>query len=252
MIYENYPVGEMASEGLGGKGLGSLRVHGSEAVERTNYDLNVLIGPVGEGIEIEIRYNGKVYEGKGIERVVDHLERVIGGFIAGTEKRVTEIGYLSGEERGQLLEAFNDTEAAYPADKTIVELFGEQVERKPDRVAVVDEGEEISYRELDERSNQLGHYLRERGVREETLVPICIDRSVEMMVGATGDTEGGGCVCADRSGVSGGADPVYGGRCRGRDRGNDGGIPGFVQGSGRKRCCWMGRRSGSVACRRGG
>ena len=192
LVYENYPVGEMASEGLGGKGLESLRVHGSEAVERPHYDLNMMISPVDGRLEIAIRYNGCVYEGKGIERVVDHLERVIEGFIAGTEKRVTEIGYLSGEERGQLLEAFNDTEAAYPADKTIVELFGEQVERTPDRVAVVDEGEEISYRELDERSNQLGHYLRERGVREETLVPICIDRSVEMIVGILGILKAGG------------------------------------------------------------
>ena len=105
---------------------------------------------------------------------------------------MTEIGYLSGEERRELLETFNDTAVSYPADKTIVELFGEQVERTPDRVAVVDEGEEISYRELDERSNQLGHYLRERGVGEETLVPICIDRSVELIVGILGILKAGG------------------------------------------------------------
>ena len=64
VIYENYPVGELGGEGLGEKGLGSLRMRASEVVERTNYDLNVVMGPVGEGIGIEIRYNGKVYEGK--------------------------------------------------------------------------------------------------------------------------------------------------------------------------------------------
>jgi non-ribosomal peptide synthetase component F len=82
-----------------------------------------------------------------------------------------------------LLYEFNDTAVEYPQDKTIVELFEEQVVRTPDNVAVVFEAEQLSYQQLNEKANQLAHYLRSKGVREETLVPICIERSLEMIIG---------------------------------------------------------------------
>ncbi|MBN8758761.1 amino acid adenylation domain-containing protein, partial [Variovorax sp.] len=89
-------------------------------------------------------------------------------------------------------EVFNRTEAAYDRDKTVVELFEEQVARTPWSVAVVDEGGEVTYRELEERSNQLGHYLRERGVGVGVLVPLCVERSVEMVIGILGIIKAGG------------------------------------------------------------
>ena len=82
-----------------------------------------------------------------------------------------------------MLYEFNDTAVEYPQDKTIVELFEEQVVRTPDNVAVVFEAEQLSYQQLNEKANQLAHYLRSKGVREETLVPICIERSLEMIIG---------------------------------------------------------------------
>jgi len=81
---------------------------------------------------------------------------------------------------------------AYPKDKTVVDLFGEQARRTPEAVAVVFEEERLTYGELEERSNRLGHYLRKKGVVAETLVPICIERSLEMVVGILGILKAGG------------------------------------------------------------
>ncbi|MGF7218771.1 amino acid adenylation domain-containing protein [Spirosoma lacussanchae] len=80
----------------------------------------------------------------------------------------------------------------YPADKTLIDLFVEQVARTPDYVAVVYEGEVLTYRELDKQANQLAHYLLKKGVANETLVPICVERSLEMIVGLLGILKAGG------------------------------------------------------------
>ena len=205
----------------------------------------------GDELGMQVEYSTDIYDGAFIERMIGHYRNLLREVTRRPEQAIDHIDFLSGAERRELLEAFNDTEASYPSDKTIVGLFGEQAERTPDRVAVVDEGEEVSYRELDERSNQLGHYLRERGVREETLVPICMDRSVELIVGILGILKAGGAYVP--------IDPGYPEeRVRYMVEDAGGGVVVTTEGyrglfgEGERWCCWMGRRSGSVACRRGG
>src|SRR5687768_12064239 len=80
----------------------------------------------------------------------------------------------------------------YPRDKTIVDLFDEQVKKTPDHIAVAFENTTLTYQELYEKSNQLAHYLSAFGVREEILVPICINRSLEMIIGIMGILKAGG------------------------------------------------------------
>jgi len=99
---------------------------------------------------------------------------------------------LTKAEEQQLLVEFNDTAVDYPKDKTIVDLFEEQAEKTPQAIAVVFEEEQLTYQGLNERANRLAHYLGSRGVKEETLVPICIERSVEMIVGIMGILKAGG------------------------------------------------------------
>ena len=79
--------------------------------------------------------------------------------------------------------SWNDTQADYPQDRCIHQLFADQAQRTPDATAVVFEGQSLSYRDLDERSNQLARYLRESGVGPEVLVGICVERSLEMVIG---------------------------------------------------------------------
>src|SRR5206468_2355920 len=95
-------------------------------------------------------------------------------------------------ERHRLLMAFNANETTYPWDKTIISLFEEQVRARPDSIALVFEEQELTYGELNARSNQLAHYLRSKGVQQEMLVPVCIERSAELIIALLGILKAGG------------------------------------------------------------
>lgn len=95
-------------------------------------------------------------------------------------------------ELQQLLVGWNDTEAAYPKEQSIPQLFEIQVERTPEKVALVFDGQELSYRELNAQANQLAHHLRTLGVGPEVLVGICMERSLKMIVGMLGILKAGG------------------------------------------------------------
>ena len=99
---------------------------------------------------------------------------------------------MSKEEERELTEVFNDTKVDYPKAGTIVSLFEAQVEQSPNAVALVYEGEEMTYKELNKRANQLAHYLSNQGVAQESLVGICMDRSMEMIIGLLGILKAGG------------------------------------------------------------
>jgi amino acid adenylation domain-containing protein len=99
---------------------------------------------------------------------------------------------LTAAERHQLLVEWNDTHAAFPKDLCIHQLFEAQVEQTPDAVAVVFEDEQLTYGELNRRAHQLAHHLRTLGVGPDTLVGICVERSLEMIVGLLGILKAGG------------------------------------------------------------
>ncbi|MGI8581609.1 MAG: non-ribosomal peptide synthetase [Chitinophagaceae bacterium] len=98
---------------------------------------------------------------------------------------------LTASEEHQLLVEFNHTASEYPKDKTIVDLFEEQAARTPAATALVFKEKELTYNELNEKANQFGHYLRSKGIMEEILVPICIERSLEMIIGILGILKAG-------------------------------------------------------------
>ncbi|MFC5699787.1 amino acid adenylation domain-containing protein, partial [Cohnella faecalis] len=109
-----------------------------------------------------------------------------------TEKQLKAIELLSAEEKRQLLHAFNDTKATYPANQTIHGLFEEQVKKTPDHTAVVLESESLTYAELNGRANQLARVLRGKGVGADRIVGILAERSLEMIVGILGILKAGG------------------------------------------------------------
>ena len=99
---------------------------------------------------------------------------------------------ITGEEKHRVLFDFNNTRVEYPLDRTVVDLFEEQVKKKPDNIAVVCESESITYRELNEKANRLAQSLREEGVKQETIVGIMTDRSIHYVVGILGVMKAGG------------------------------------------------------------
>src|SRR5690606_5701111 len=107
-----------------------------EVFERTNYDLNVLVSPSDASLGIDISYNTNNYDASAFKRLAYHFDRLIHEFTESPDRPLSTINYLSDDERHELLHTFNDTQVAYPRDKTIVDLFEEQVSRTPDSVAL--------------------------------------------------------------------------------------------------------------------
>ncbi len=147
---------------------------------------------MGEGIIGVFEYNTDIFAGETIDRMTQHLQTLLAGIVANPNHPISELPLMTEAERNQLLVEWNNTAVEYPKDKCIHQLFEAQVKKTPDAVAVVFEGEQLTYQQLNAKANQLAHYLQSLGVKLETLVGICLERSVEMVVGLLGILKAGG------------------------------------------------------------
>ncbi|HSL71820.1 MAG TPA: condensation domain-containing protein, partial [Longimicrobiales bacterium] len=139
-----------------------------------------------------MEYNRDLYESETIERLVASYERVLQAVVTDAEQRAWEIELLSENERRQIIHGWNETAAAYPRELLLSELFETQAACTPETVALRFEDTAHTYRELNERSNQLAHYLQRSGVGPDVLVGILMHRSVEMIVAVLGILKAGG------------------------------------------------------------
>ena len=162
------------------------------ALDVAKFDLTLEVREGADGLEAYLEYNTDLFDQETIERMAGHLEVLLEAAVQVPETAIGELPLLTEAERQQILVDWNDTAAEYPRDKCIHQLFEEQAARTPDAVAVEYEEEQLTYRQLNERSNQLAHYLRKLGVEQETLVGICVERSLEMVVGILGILKAGG------------------------------------------------------------
>ena len=164
-----------------------------ETQERTNYPFNVSVDDTGEGFDLTVQTEASVVSP---ERVLGYLCCAIKGIVeaqeAAPETPVMDIPVLPEHERKLLTETFNDNQEPYPRDVLIHELFEKQVSRRPQGLAVVYEGRELNYAELNARANRLARFLRSRGVGPDDRVAICVDRGIEMVIGLMGILKAGG------------------------------------------------------------
>jgi amino acid adenylation domain-containing protein len=121
-----------------------------------------------------------------------HFERLLESIVANPDQPISELSLLTEEERHQLLVEWNDTKRPFPSDDCLHELFERQVGQTPEAVALVFEGKELTYRELNQRANQLAHRLRNVGVGPDVVVGICMERSLEMVIAVLGILKAGG------------------------------------------------------------
>ena len=156
------------------------------------YDLNLSIRGDGEGLSGSLVFNADIYDASTIRQMLKHFEVILETMTAGADQRIDDLILLSENEERRQLSEWNSTQASYPHDRTIHQLFEEQVKRTPLHTAVVFEGGRLTYRELDERANRLAHYLRDRGVSADVLVALCLNRSAEMIVALLGVLKAGG------------------------------------------------------------
>ncbi|MCL1471379.1 non-ribosomal peptide synthetase [Argonema antarcticum] len=155
------------------------------------FDLSLYIEERGEEFMATIEYNTDIFEAATIARTSEHFQQLLTAIVANPDRRVNELPLLTSSEKQQLLD-WNCTQTDYPKDACIHELFEAQVERTPDAVAVVFKDRQLTYRELNQQADRLADYLRELGVRSEVLVGICVERSLEMVVGLLGILKAGG------------------------------------------------------------
>ncbi|RFT61006.1 hypothetical protein D0U04_30795, partial [Bacillus clarus] len=148
-----------------------LEVKNANMEEQTSYDFNVIVVP-GEEFKVRLNYNANVYDHTSVERIRGHLIQVIKQVVNNPQICIQDLELVTAEEKTQILEVFNDTTTEYPREKTIHQLFEEQVERTPDQIAAVFEGQQLTYRELNERANRLARTLRDEGVQANQLVGI--------------------------------------------------------------------------------
>jgi amino acid adenylation domain-containing protein len=143
-------------------------------------------------LSVSVDYDERRYSHHFIMRFIIHFEKTLRMAVADAGQLVDDLEMLSAEERRLLLAEWNQTERPYPRNRRIHDLFTEQAERTPERVALISEGQRVSYRELNRRTNHLAHYLQRLGVGPEVVVGLCLKRSVEMIVAVIGALKAGG------------------------------------------------------------
>ena len=160
--------------------------------EEAKFDLIFSLVEEHGGLKVRAFYSTDLFDSDTVFRMIGHYERLLDGIVANPDQRLSELPLLTSAERHQLLVEWNDTKADYPRNACIHHLFEAQVERTPEATAVVFEGRKLTYRELNARANQLAHYLKKRAVGPDVLVGICVERSLEMVVGLLGILKAGG------------------------------------------------------------
>ncbi|KST68574.1 amino acid adenylation domain-containing protein [Mastigocoleus testarum] len=160
--------------------------------QTVRFDLEVHLWEVGEQLDGYLVYNTDLFNKTTITQIANNFQTLLKAIVADPEQQVFSLPLLTVDERHQLLNRWNDTEINYPQDRCVHQLFEKQVEQNPRAVAVVCEEQQLSYEELNTRSNQLAHYLQSLGVGAETLVGICVERSLDTIVGILAILKAGG------------------------------------------------------------
>jgi amino acid adenylation domain-containing protein len=185
-VLHNAPISEVKMAGLT---FGSVETANNLNVM---FDLILHITETDGGIDVWLDYNTHLFEEKTICQMANHLQTLLSGIVANPQQHLSDLPLLTEPERQSLLFNWNSTVTNYPHDKCIHELFEAQVGKTPDAIAVVFENQQLTYRELNQRANQLAHYLQNLGVKPEVLVGICVERSLDMVIGLLGILKAGG------------------------------------------------------------
>jgi amino acid adenylation domain-containing protein len=162
------------------------------------FDLSIDIEEKSEGLLCLFEYNTDLFEDGTISRMAGHFQTLLQGIAANPDKKLSKLPILTDAEKHKLLVEWNNTQREYPKNQCIHQLFEEQVEKTPDNIALVYKDKKLTYRELNEKANQLARVLREKGVKPDVIVAIMVHSSLEMIIGLLGILKAGGaCLPVD-------------------------------------------------------
>ncbi|HEY6350740.1 MAG TPA: amino acid adenylation domain-containing protein, partial [Candidatus Angelobacter sp.] len=185
-VFESYPVAKPAT----GPQTGGMRALAASGEESTNYPLTATVIP-GADLVLDIAYDRELFDAETVERMMGHWRRLLGAMVEHLEQPVLVLEMLDETERQQVVVEWNRTAEEY-RHACIHELVEEQAAKRPEVLAVEYQGQGLSYGELNRRANQVGHYLRKLGIGPEVRVGICVERSLEMVIGLLGILKAGG------------------------------------------------------------
>jgi surfactin family lipopeptide synthetase C len=183
LVFESYP----ATSGVDPSGLTLREV---QSVERTNYPLEMMVVP-GDALQLKVLYDTQRFDVGTIRRVLGHFHGLLQTMIANPRQRLGDLPILTAAEYQELVIVRNATAASYPKDRCYHELVEAQVARTPDAIAVEFGEQRLSYAELNARANRLAHHLGALGIGPGGVVGICMERSIEMLVGLLGILKAG-------------------------------------------------------------
>ena len=176
-VYENYPSSTKEQQ------RDKLKIRFKGSKEKIDYPLAVLVYESGNQLIFTIKYAGELFSKDTIDRLLSMVNTLLEQIVINPNQLVENLRYLDDKQYQQIIHTWNNTDKEYPDTKTIQSLFEEQVERTPNNIALVYEGTQLTYKELNEKANQLAHYIREHyEIKPDTLMALCLDRSEHMLI----------------------------------------------------------------------
>jgi surfactin family lipopeptide synthetase A len=154
-------------------------------------DLQLEVEDAPAGLAAHFTYASDLFDASTIVRMAGHFLKLLAGIAANPDEKILSLPLLPEAERHQLVVEWNDTRMQYPRDRSVHQLFEAQAAKTPNAIAVVFGNRQLTYSELDRRANQLAHHLIKRGATPDSLIGICLERSLEMVVGLLGILKAG-------------------------------------------------------------
>ncbi|MEH1779515.1 MAG: amino acid adenylation domain-containing protein [Nostoc sp.] len=155
-------------------------------------DIFLSISEFQEGLTGCLEYNTDIFDSITITQFINNFQTLLENIVINPEQRISELSLLTASEQEQLLFKFNQTRTDYPQDASLNQLFEQQVELTPDSLTLISLSEKLTYRQLNHKVNQLAHYLQKQGVTKETLVALCLERSIDIVTGILAILKAGG------------------------------------------------------------
>lgn len=185
VLFENYPVVKSPESAR------RFDIRNVEVREDTDYPLTIGVEPA-DRLTLRITYDTSRYGDDAIQRMLGHFKSILEAIARDPQQSLSEIDILTNPERRQLLQEWNETTRAFPEDLCVHRLFEKQAAKTPDATALVFNDASLTYSDLDQRANQLAHYLQTQGVGPDVLVGLCVERSAEMVIAMLAILKAGG------------------------------------------------------------
>ncbi|PSB01237.1 non-ribosomal peptide synthetase [Merismopedia glauca] len=186
VVFENFPFDPETE-----RGDGNLTIKEVKVVEQTNYPLTLIVKPDRE-LELELLYLADRFTPNAIARMLQHFQTLLESIAGNPHQTLSQLSWITQEEREEINQWNNGAVTDISPDIQLHELFTAQVEKTPDEIAVVFADRQLTYRELDDRANLLAAHLQSWGIESDSLVGICVERSLEMAIGLLGVLKAGG------------------------------------------------------------